>query len=100
MYIVCTFSLTTNSGSATDDDFVAKSVDVTFQPKETGPKYIDIDLIDDLLVEQTESFNVSLSLSSDKPIQLGDPATVNILDNDGKSPIRVHRNRLINTFII
>lgn len=82
--ILCTSSLTTLSGSASDKDFVAKSANVTFQPGETGPKYVDIDLVDDLLVEQTESFGVSLSFTSDKSIQLGDPATINILDNDGK----------------
>ena len=58
---------------------------MTFQPGETGPKEVEIDLFDDSLVEATESFNVRLVSTTNPAIQLGDPSSVNILDNDGKA---------------
>ena len=60
---------------------------MTFQPGETGPKEVEIDLFDDSLVEATESFNVRLVSTTNPAIQLGDPSSVNILDNDGKAII-------------
>jgi hypothetical protein len=54
---------------------------VTFQPGETR-KQIEIEVVDDLKVEPTESF--VLSLASSSPAILGEPSSVNIIDNDGK----------------
>ena len=84
-HLICTLSLATAPATASADDFVAKEVEVTFQPGETGPKDVEIDLFDDALVESTESFNVRLVSTTNPDIQLGDPTSVNILDNDGKA---------------
>jgi hypothetical protein len=54
---------------------------VTFQPGETR-KQIEIEVVDDLNVEPTESF--VLSLASSSFAILGEPSSVNIIDNDGK----------------
>ena len=54
---------------------------VTFQPGESGPKFVDIDLVDDRNVEPTETFTVSLSSKS--RAVLGKPSDVNIQDDDG-----------------
>ena len=80
--IIFCFSLATSPGSAEDEDFVGKKVDVKFEPGETGPKQVEIDIVDDDKVEKTESFEVSMT-SSVPAVKLGDPAIVNILDNDG-----------------
>ena len=60
-----------------------KTGEVVFSPGETGPKLIPIDIIDDKVVEPTEQFQVSLS-STSPAVTVGDPASVNITDNDGK----------------
>lgn len=70
--------------TARSDDFKAKTVDVTFEPGEKGPKSVVFDIVDDPSVELTENFKVSFASSSSAAVKLGDPATVNILDNDGK----------------
>ena len=54
---------------------------MTFQPGETR-KQIEIEVVDDLKVEPTESF--VLSLASSSSAILGEPSSVNIIDNDGK----------------
>lgn len=84
---VC-FSVTTYPLTTGNDDFTAKTQSITFQPGETGPKLIEIGLVDDILVEPTEAFTVSLGASAAQ-VTLGHAATVNIVDNDGKvfSPI-------------
>ena len=78
------FSVTTSPSTATSDDFNEKVQDVTFNPGETGPIPIDIQVVDDDLVEPTEQFNVSLVSSSIPAVKLGQPAVVNISDNDGR----------------
>ncbi|XP_028398895.1 uncharacterized protein LOC114521039 isoform X22 [Dendronephthya gigantea] len=77
-----TVTLATNTGTASDKDFKEKTVDVVFQPGETGPKVVEFEIIDDLIVENTESFTVSLESSLVSAVKLGEPSTVNILDND------------------
>ena len=65
------------------DDFVPKTRSITFQPGETGPKLIDVDIVDNSIVEPTESFKVLLSTSA-PAVTVGEPAIVNIIDDDGK----------------
>ncbi|XP_046846527.1 uncharacterized protein LOC124440255 isoform X4 [Xenia sp. Carnegie-2017] len=80
-----TVRLAALSGTAGKNDFISKEIDVTFEPRQQGPKIIEFDLIDDKIVENTESFQVALLSSSNKNITLQDPAVVNILDNDEAS---------------
>ena len=68
--------------TASVDDFVEKTQNVTFYPGETGPMSIPIDIIDDKIVEETERFIVFLS-SKSPATTVGKPAFVNIIDNDG-----------------
>lgn len=76
------FSVTPNSGTATTDDFDGTVQEVTFQPGETGPKFVEIELVDDNDDEPTENFTVSLS--SNFPVNLQrKPSTVKIQDDDG-----------------
>ena len=76
------FSFNTQFGTAGEGDFTAVSRSITLQPGHSGPLFVEIDIADDTQVESTESFQVSLSDPS-YSVQIGQPATVNILDNDG-----------------
>ena len=75
------FRITPKPGSADEDDYDSAVKEVTFQPGETGPKVVDIALLDDSVDEPTKNFTVSLS--SDSPAILGRPSTVYIEDDDG-----------------
>ena len=77
-------SFKTVLGTAGDKDITAISRSITLQPGQSGPLLVEIDITDDTQVESTESFQVTLSDPS-YPVQIGKPATVNILDNDGKT---------------
>ena len=55
--------------------------EVIFQPGETGPKVVDIGLVDDSDDEPQEEFIVSLS--SNSLVVLGPPSTISIQDDDG-----------------
>ena len=68
-------------------DFVPKEFDVTFAPGETGPKSIEIGVLDDDSLENAEEFQVSLISSSVPAVKLGQPSSVNIVDNDGNTPL-------------
>ena len=70
-----------NSDTASEEDFDSAVKDVTFQPGETGPKFVEIGLVDDGDDEPTEKFTVSLSSNSNAV--LGGPSSVNIQDDDG-----------------
>lgn len=72
----------TQPSTAGKDDFVALTKSITFQTGEKGPKSVKIELIDDILDEPTEVFNISLT--SSEGVALGQVASVNIIDNDGK----------------
>ena len=85
MITVFWFSFQTTQGTAGEDDFVSKTMDVTFEPGEQETKYIEIEITDDDLLEPTESFGVSLVSSSVEAVKLGKPSSVNIVDNDGKN---------------
>ena len=75
--------MTSHPLTAGNDDFTAKTQSITFQPGETGPKLIEVDLVDDALVEPTEAFTVFLGTSATQ-VTLGEAVTINIIDNDGK----------------
>ena len=75
------FRIVPRPGSAGANDYDRAVKEVTFQPGETGPKFVDIVLIDDSVDEPTEKFTVFLS--SDSRAILGRPSTVNIEDDDG-----------------
>ena len=77
------FRLATSPSTAGDGDFAPGIVDVVFAAGEKGPKQVEIDIVDDPLVENTESFQVSMVSSSNPAVKTGKAATVNILDNDG-----------------
>ena len=82
LHKVLFFRVTPRRDTADEDDFDSTPKDVTFQPGETGPKYVNIDLVDDTDYEPTEKFTVSLS--SNSRVVLGGPSTVNIQDDDRK----------------
>lgn len=60
-------------------------MNVTFQPGEKGPKSVTFGIVDDRLVESQENFYVSFVSSLSDAVKLGDPAVININDNDGKA---------------
>ena len=91
-------SVTTSPKTAGDDDFEPTTVDVTFQPGETGPKSIPINIVDDDVVEPTEEFTVTLS-SSSPGVTVGEPATVFIKDNDRPGTLFAMSNNLCYTTI-
>ena len=74
--------MSTAPNTAVAGDFVSKNVDVTFAPGETGPKQVEIEIVDDTLVEPTEDFKVSMT-SSYPAVKTGEASEVKILDNDG-----------------
>ena len=86
--------LTASASTAGAEDFVSKEVELTFKPGELEPKVVDFTIIDDLLVERTESFNVTLISSSVSAVRLGEPAAVNILDNDGIRTLNLYHTKL------
>lgn len=69
------------SDTAGEADFDTAVKEVTFQPGETGPRYVSIGVVNDPDDEPTEKFTVSLS--SDSPAILGGPSSVIIQDDDG-----------------
>lgn len=79
--------MASNAGTASDEDFVGKTVDVKFEAGETGPKTVEFEIVDDAMVERTEFFTVSMSSSSLAAVKVGEPSQVNIRDNDGESTI-------------
>ena len=83
MRTLFTFSVSSRPDTAGSDDFVPKTVDIVFQPGETGPKQVVFDVIDDKLNEPNEEFIVFMS-SSSPGVTVGGPAVVVIQDNDGK----------------
>ena len=86
--LIYRFSVATIPSTAGENDFFEVNESITFQTGEIGPKLFPIELVDDLEVEPTETFIVSLTSSA--PVKLGQPATVNILDNDGKYSSYMH----------
>ena len=54
---------------------------VAFQPGETGPKLVNISLVDDTIDEPTEKF--SAALASSARVMLGPSSLIIIEDDDG-----------------
>lgn len=84
-FFLC-FRVSATPLTAGGQDFVPKEIDVTFAPGETGPKSIEIGVTDDETLENREAFQMSLISSSVPAVKLGQPSSVNIVDNDGNSP--------------
>lgn len=78
------FRVVAETNTAKNEDFIAKTVDVTFQPGEKGPKSVVFDIVDDPLVESTEYFDVSFASSTSSAVKFGESSVINIIDNDGK----------------
>ena len=80
-----TYSDVTATGGGVDYDSTAGSV--TFLAGETGPKSVvaPVPIVDDIIVEATETFTASLSTATPlggRPVDLTDTATGTIVDND------------------
>lgn len=91
-YIYC--SIEARPFSASDQDFLPKEFNLTFAPGETGPKSIEIDIVDDALVEDSEYFEVSFISSSVPAVSTGETCSVYIEDNDGNCTLNCFRVRL------
>ena len=76
----------TDPGSATAGDFGAISGTLNWANGDVAPKFLTILLVDDPLVEPTESFTVRLSRHLGATRGSPDVATVTISDNDGAAP--------------
>ena len=78
-------SLVTNSGTAiAGADFTSHSTQLTFSPGNAGPKLVQIPLIDNNRVEGDEQFSVLLSTTDSDVNIVNSPATVTIIDDDGR----------------
>ncbi len=88
-YLVTVTVKTVSSGSATAGlDYVAFTDVLTFTVGGATTQQIGVDITNDTLVEDTESFLVQLSDPKTVSVTLGSPlvASVNINDNDSGSP--------------
>jgi len=77
---------TVNGGSAeAGSDYIATTRTLTFPNGSTTPQSmsVTIGIVDDTTVEESESFNLTLT-TSDTAMLDPDSATVNIQDDDGK----------------
>ena len=87
LLILISYSLETNSITAIDgSDYTKPSETITFKPNETMVKNITINIIDETLVENNETFSVILTSRSSPMLVVEDPNTtfVTILNDDGK----------------
>jgi hypothetical protein len=64
-------------------DFTPDPIAVTFAPAETEAT-VEVPITNDVVVEDTESFNALLSTTNPNVQFVEDSASVTILDNDGK----------------
>lgn len=71
---------------AVGEDFTLSPTEVTFVigANDGNTRSVFVDVLDDDDVEGTESFTLSGSTSSPEAVFVGGPATVSILDDDGK----------------
>jgi hypothetical protein len=75
------------SGSATADlDFVSTSGTLSWAAGQDGNRQIKIQLLQDQLVEGTETFEVRLAAASGASLGTPNRATVSIADDDGATP--------------
>ena len=64
-------------------DFILHQTELTFAEGTSSGDVIFVDILDDLLVEGTESFTLTGSVAP-PALFVGGPVTVSIIDNDGK----------------
>ncbi len=77
--------------NSTDDtamnpqDYTSVIGSLTFGGSNSNTQTIDIDIIDDIIIEETENFQVTITDISTSLVNIlaNDTATVNIIDNDG-----------------
>ncbi|APG64219.1 hypothetical protein LPB136_02035 [Tenacibaculum todarodis] len=72
--------ITQTTGTAGTADYTVTTIEVTFNPGETSTT-VDIEIEDDLLLENTETFNVNGTVTSGNATN-ATPSIVTILDND------------------
>ncbi|MDO6600681.1 Calx-beta domain-containing protein, partial [Tenacibaculum sp. 1_MG-2023] len=72
--------ITQTIGTAGTDDYTVETIEVTFLAGETSTT-VDIDIEDDLLLENTETFSVNGTVTSSNATN-ATPSIVTILDND------------------
>ena len=64
-------------------DFILYQTELTFAEGTNNGDIIFVDILDDLLVEGTENFTLTGSVTP-PALFVGGPVTVTIIDNDGK----------------
>lgn len=68
-----------------NQDYVSNMSTLMFEPRRAGSQSLVINVMDDILLESTETFFIVLRNVSEGTVVIGtDTATINILDNDGK----------------
>ena len=68
-----------------NQDYVSNMSTLMFEPRRAGSQSLVINVMDDILLESTETFFIILRNVSEGTVVIGtDTATINILDNDGK----------------
>lgn len=85
-----TLELTHSPGTATEQDFDSQTKLITFPAGTSSPQILSVAVTDDDIVELTELFSSSLSLSATTPlgnrnVDLNDTAAATIADNDTAS---------------
>ena len=94
MSLICCPRLATEEleaeGALSGKDYVAKKTNVTFASGERGPKFVEIEIIDDEIVEPYEYFQVRFMSSSVPAVKLGETAGITIEDNDGNVACATH----------
>ncbi|MEM7016654.1 MAG: Calx-beta domain-containing protein [Pseudomonadota bacterium] len=85
---VASVGYTLSAGSATaGEDYTEISGTLNWDDGETGSRSINVNLIDDDLLEQDESFNLSLSNPTPNDLEISaGSATVTIVDNEEPQP--------------
>ena len=82
------FSATTVPGTAgIGADFASRTEQLIFSPGNAGPKILRIPLVDNNRTEDDEEFSVLLSTADPDVNIINSPATVRIVDDDGRSNI-------------
>ena len=86
--------MTTADSAVSPGDYNSTPIEVEFPARDSSPRCADVPIVDDQILEYTESFNVSLALSSPQHerIELGNTTVtvVTIIDNDCKSVHVLH----------
>ena len=79
------FSATTTPGTAgIGADFTTVNEQLIFAPGNAGPKIVRIPIVDNNRIEADEEFSVVLSTVDPDVNVVNSPATVRIVDDDGR----------------